>query len=88
MSKNIVHKILSEHIIEGKIAPNEEIGIRIDQRWNLGVPKRSIDTILPNKGDKSNFGWRMKKTIKVRLPNVETLFRWFYLGFGVGLVSL
>ncbi len=31
MGKNIVEKILAEHLIEGHLVPGEEIGIRIDQ---------------------------------------------------------
>jgi aconitate hydratase len=30
MAKNLTHKILEAHLVEGKIAPGEEIGIRID----------------------------------------------------------
>ncbi len=31
MGKNIVEKILAEHLVDGNLAPGEEIGIRIDQ---------------------------------------------------------
>ncbi len=31
MGKNLTHKILESHLVEGKLVPGEEIGIRIDQ---------------------------------------------------------
>ncbi|MGA1826528.1 MAG: aconitate hydratase [bacterium] len=31
MKKNIIEKILSDHLIEGKLVPGQEIGIKIDQ---------------------------------------------------------
>jgi aconitate hydratase len=31
MRKNLVHKILEEHLVAGKLVPGEEIGIKIDQ---------------------------------------------------------
>ncbi len=31
MAKTLIHKILERHCVEGKLAPGEEIGIRIDQ---------------------------------------------------------
>ena len=31
MGKNLVHKILAEHLVEGRIAAGEEIGVKIDQ---------------------------------------------------------
>ena len=30
MSKNLTHKILEAHLVEGQLTPGEEIGIRID----------------------------------------------------------
>lgn len=30
MAKNLTHKILEDHLVEGRLAPGEEIGIRID----------------------------------------------------------
>ena len=31
MGKSLTHKILEQHLVEGKLAAGEEIGIRIDQ---------------------------------------------------------
>ncbi len=31
MGKNLVEKILAQHLISGNLVPGEEIGIRIDQ---------------------------------------------------------
>ena len=31
MGKNLVEKILAQHLISGYLVPGEEIGIRIDQ---------------------------------------------------------
>ncbi|MHC4508162.1 MAG: aconitate hydratase, partial [Planctomycetota bacterium] len=31
MGQTLVHKILSEHLVEGRLAAGEQIGIRIDQ---------------------------------------------------------
>ena len=30
MAENLTHKILESHLVEGKLAPGEEIGIKID----------------------------------------------------------
>jgi aconitate hydratase len=38
MAKNLTRKILEAHLVEGRLQPGEEIGIRIDQASTAASP--------------------------------------------------